>query len=195
MELKVNQKVIAKEDIRLSNLRNEKCIIKKNTTGIITKTYSLFGIQLYRVKFDGHEGKFVSVVSDDIEPIKEELSCKLVVNQFGNKIIASGIVDNKPLTGTARCNPEDKFDFKTGMLIAIARAYGDKKLEDFVLHPDKYHTIVIPKENSLQYYIKGIDRDKVDELNKINENITNDYSLDSIVYALMPLLKDEKKVK
>ena len=61
---------------------------------------------------------------------------KITVTVKGNRIRYIDRVGNDFVAGMSVCDNQDKFNMRTGLLLAIARAYNDKALEDFAL--DKF---------------------------------------------------------
>lgn len=46
--------------------------------------------------------------------------------------------DDKVYEGEAKCNPKDNFSDETGIVLAVARAFKDKKLEEFILNREYF---------------------------------------------------------
>lgn len=193
-KIKVNDKVIAKQDIPLTSTKGDRFIIKKGTTGIVNKLVRFKDINIYNVKFKGYECKDTNVSDTDIELAIKPESCKAVVNQFSNKLMLTIANGKNPLIGVARCNPEDKFDFKTGLLLAIARAYDDKKLEEYALNPDMFTKNPLSNNDCIalkpKVNIKGIKPEVAEiknayELRKCKRSEINDDWFDALLYALL----------
>lgn len=186
---KVGDKVVTNCDILMINPNGKQQTICKGSIGTVKGFQEILGITLINVKFENYKNNNSYVLESDIKPYIKPKSNKMVVNQFDNKIIATIDTEDGALVGSARCNPEDKFNFKTGMLIAIARAYGDKKLEEFVLHPDYFIEAIATTSNNAQItplQIKGI---KTDECKP--STFEKDNYLDALAYALQ-YLKEKK---
>lgn len=64
-----------------------------------------------------------SFFAERLEPVSE---C-IVIYRKGNEVIALNKVDG--LKAVARCNPKDKFDFKTGAKLAFQRLVGEETVE------------------------------------------------------------------
>lgn len=64
-----------------------------------------------------------SIFAKHLESVNE---C-IVIYRKGNEVIALNKVDG--LKAVARCNPEDKFDFKTGAKLAFQRLVGEETVE------------------------------------------------------------------
>ena len=60
----------------------------------------------------------ITVLSQEIKRFKNQTVAFLEVALTNNNYV----IDKTAVKGTARCCPEDKYDFKTGKRIALARA-------------------------------------------------------------------------
>lgn len=58
---------------------------------------------------------------------------EITVKVKGNRVKYMDKVGNNECVGVSVCDSQDKFNLRTGLLLAIARAYNDKALEDFAL--------------------------------------------------------------
>jgi len=58
---------------------------------------------------------------------------EITVKVKGNRVKYMDKVGNNEYVGVAVCDNEDVFNLRTGLLLAISRAYGDKALGDFAL--------------------------------------------------------------
>ena len=65
-----------------------------------------------------------------LEPVKEEVSEKLVIYRNGNKTIAKYYKGDETFEADAKCSPEDEYDFKTGTELAMNRVMDKAKQED-----------------------------------------------------------------
>lgn len=100
-----------------------------------------------------------------LEPVKEEVSEKLVIYRNGDKTIAKYYKSDETFEAEAKCSPEDEYDFKTGAELAMNRVMDKAKEED------EYSWV-----KCVGYRQKNEFRFTVDEKYKIfnNGNITND---------------------
>lgn len=64
------------------------------------------------------------------EPVKEEVSEKLVIYRNDNKTIAKYYKGDKTFEAEAKCSSEDEYDFKTGAELAMNRVMDKAKEED-----------------------------------------------------------------
>ena len=65
-----------------------------------------------------------------LEPVKEEVSEKLVIYRNGEKTIAKYYKGDETFEADAKCSPEDEYDFKTGTELAMNRVMDKAKQED-----------------------------------------------------------------
>ena len=65
-----------------------------------------------------------------LEPVKEEVSEKLVIYRNGEKTIAKYYKGDETFEAEAKCSPEDEYDFKTGTELAMNRVMDKAKQED-----------------------------------------------------------------
>lgn len=65
-----------------------------------------------------------------LEPVKEEVSEKLVIYRKDNKTIAKYYKGDKTFEAEAKCSPEDEYDFKTGAELAMNRVMDKTKEKD-----------------------------------------------------------------
>lgn len=91
---------------------------------------------IYKTKKDGYilGNSRCFKVSKNNEPTKTFFIDAMVKNNkltFQQYSLESGVAEE--LKGTAKCSTKDKFDFKVGLLLAIARAYKDRTLEKYIL--------------------------------------------------------------
>ncbi len=88
-------------------------------TGIVT---DILGLEV-RLNFDDKSGDTNWHYSTDmIEPLFSNE--KITIERYGNKVVAKW----GKRTGVAKCNPEDKFDFATGALLAFDRLFNSENL-------------------------------------------------------------------
>lgn len=66
------------------------------------------------------------------------LKHEITVKVKNNRVKYMDKVGNDFVTGVSVCDNQDEFNLRTGLLLAIARAYKDKALEDFALDNFKY---------------------------------------------------------